>query len=245
MKYKQMQMILEPTSIEKLFEEKVDDETLEETMLLNWESTGSPVANDDYWRCIFELPEKFLFDERLTEFDTYKGIAYKEVILKLKNRYFACQFWESAYDCDMIDDWEEVKPIPETEYKVTYVPIDSPQTKTSSYYGHYKELFEIIPNIVSLTQKQMLEEIKNKISSNWDYFDPMKITQGKELLEMLLEKPQNKAVEQILTDVYDAGRGAVLKAYTDWEDAKTPIDFLVWYQRHRDNYIMHFKVKNE
>lgn len=62
---------------------------------------------------------------------------------------------------------------------------------------------------------------------------------------MLLEKPQNKAVEQILTDVYDAGRSAVLKAYTDWEDAKTPTNFLVWYQRHRDNYIMHFKVKDE
>lgn len=62
---------------------------------------------------------------------------------------------------------------------------------------------------------------------------------------MLLTKPQNKAVEQILTDCYDAGRNAILKAYIDWKKTKTSDDFLVWYQKNRHNYKMRFKIKGE
>ena len=47
---------------------------------------------------------------------------------------------------------------------------------------------------------------------------------------MLLEKPQSKVVERVLTDVYNAGRDAVLRAYTDWELTDRKTDFMVWYQ---------------
>ena len=62
---------------------------------------------------------------------------------------------------------------------------------------------------------------------------------------MKLTKPQNKAVEMVLTDCYDAGRNAVLKAFCDWKDQKSSIDFLPWYQQNKNKYKMEFKVKED
>lgn len=62
---------------------------------------------------------------------------------------------------------------------------------------------------------------------------------------MLLEKPQSKVVERVLTDVYDAGRDAVLRAYTDWELTDRKTDFMVWYQKYRHEYSMKFKVAEQ
>jgi hypothetical protein len=62
---------------------------------------------------------------------------------------------------------------------------------------------------------------------------------------MLLEKPQNEAVETILTDCYNAGRESTLKALLEFHE-KYPrrgiVAFLAWYKENSDNYDMKFKV---
>ena len=62
---------------------------------------------------------------------------------------------------------------------------------------------------------------------------------------MLLEKPQNETVERVLTDCYDAGRGAIIQLLTEYHKAfprKGISSFLEWYSEHEDMYKMTFKV---
>ena len=62
---------------------------------------------------------------------------------------------------------------------------------------------------------------------------------------MLLEKPQNKAVEQILSDCYDSGRETIIQLLTEYDLAfpsKGIESFLKWYFEHKDLYKMTFKV---
>jgi len=65
---------------------------------------------------------------------------------------------------------------------------------------------------------------------------------------MRLEKPQDKAVEQILTDCYKAGQDSMASAardyFTDMVKNKTMFeDFYRWYLANQDDYKMTFKVK--
>ncbi len=65
---------------------------------------------------------------------------------------------------------------------------------------------------------------------------------------MLLEKPQSEAVEMILTDCYDAGRNAVIRALYDFRNEKPfkgIVSFLDWYSEHKSNYDMKFKVSDK
>lgn len=140
MQYKQLQLILEPTSIEELYRQDADNETLAETMLLNWELTGSLLSEEDYWRCLIELPEYFIFDNHITDFDTYKGIFWYELIIKVKNRYFAYYYCESMYDSDILN-WKEVYPYPIIKYEIGYSKEKRKNTK-NIYNKHFKELFE-------------------------------------------------------------------------------------------------------
>ncbi len=64
---------------------------------------------------------------------------------------------------------------------------------------------------------------------------------------MMLKKPQNKVVEQILTDCYNSGREAVLKAFLDFIKTKPHknTEFLDWYRKNEDNYMMKFRVSDD
>lgn len=139
MKYKQLQLILEPTSIEELIEENTDNETLAEAMLFNWDHIGSLITEDDHWRCLFELPE-FKWDNISTEFNSYKGCEYRLLILKIKNRYFSYSYVSSMYDDDLLD-WEEVYPIPCINYSVDYVNKNENKSKIINISPHYTELY--------------------------------------------------------------------------------------------------------
>lgn len=121
MKYKQQKLILEPTSIEELCNENADNNTLAEAMLLNWDVLGSLITSDDYWRCLTELSE-FIVSNETIDFDAYKGIEYKELIIKIKNRYFAYYYSSSIYD-DECYEWREVKPEVRIIKKIVYNPI--------------------------------------------------------------------------------------------------------------------------
>ena len=62
---------------------------------------------------------------------------------------------------------------------------------------------------------------------------------------MLLEKPQNKAVERVLTDSYDAGRDVIIKLLTEYHKAfprKGIGSFLKWYSEHEDTFKIAFIV---
>ena len=68
----------------------------------------------------------------------------------------------------------------------------------------------------------------------------------------MLDKPQSEAVETILTDIYNEGRSAVLKAVKEFimqESMKDQIawcsDFLEWYKEHAKDYEMKFKVPHQ
>ena len=139
MKYKQLQMILEPTSIEKLLEEDVDNETLAEAMLFNWDHIGSLITEDDDWKCLFELSE-FKWDDISTEFDSYKGREYRLLILKIKNRYFSYSYVSSMYDNDLLN-WEEVHPIPYINYSVDYVDKNESKNKIINVSPLYIKLY--------------------------------------------------------------------------------------------------------
>ena len=65
---------------------------------------------------------------------------------------------------------------------------------------------------------------------------------------MLLEKPQSEAVEMVLTDCYDAGRNAVIKALYDFQKEKPfkgITSFFEWYSENEDAYKMQFKVSDK
>ena len=146
MKYKQMQMILEPTSIEKLYAEDADDDTLAEAMLFNWDHIGSLITEDDYWRCLFELSKDFLFDDVLNEYDNYKGWERRSLIIKVKNRYFCYNYISGRYDDDLYD-CEEVYPVPCISYTVRYVNLNDPgeitynPNKITHVSSCYKKLY--------------------------------------------------------------------------------------------------------
>ena len=64
---------------------------------------------------------------------------------------------------------------------------------------------------------------------------------------MMLKKPQNKVVEQILTDCYDSGREAVLRAFCDFtkDQPHKNNEFLSWYRKNENNYMMKFRVSDD
>jgi len=142
MKFEQMQLILEPISIEKLYySDKVDDDTLAEAMLLNWEDHGSLVGDDESWRLLTELGNNFIFDDVLDEYDTYKSCAYRTLIIKVKDRYFAYYYTDNCYDSECYD-WEEVKPIPFVKYEVNYIPINKEVVLFCDATDSYTKLFD-------------------------------------------------------------------------------------------------------
>lgn len=122
MRYKQLELILEPTSIEFLFEQDADNETLEEAMLLNWEKLGSLITEEDYWGCLFELPKEFIVNDEMYDYYSYKGIEYRQLVIKIRNRYFAYYYSSSAYDNECYE-WTEVRPQEEVIKKTVWVPI--------------------------------------------------------------------------------------------------------------------------
>ena len=141
MKYKQTQMILGPTYIEDLFAQNVDFETIANAMLLNWEAFGNLVHEDESWRLLQELPNEFYFDNMLDEYDSYKGIAFRTLIIKVKDRFFAYHYSSSPYE-DELEGCEEVKPYAKIEYNVDYKPLNSDiPSKVVLTSNQYTELF--------------------------------------------------------------------------------------------------------
>ena len=143
MEYKQMQLILEPTSIEELLDLKVDEETLSDAMLMNWDITGTLVGENEYWTILKELDYPLFWDDISVDHDTYKGVDYRSLIIKIKDRFFAYNYTSSAYDMECWD-WREVKPVQVVKHMVKY--IDKRDNKSPlfevEYDPHYAELFE-------------------------------------------------------------------------------------------------------
>ena len=140
MKFKQMQLILGPVSIEKLYSDEVNDDVLAEAMLLNWEDHGSLVGDNESWRLLMELDSNFIFDDILQEYDI-KGYAYRTLIIKIKDRYFAYHYTDTAYDTECYN-WEEVKPIPHIKYEVDYIPINKTTLSFLDVTDNYTKLFD-------------------------------------------------------------------------------------------------------
>lgn len=122
MDYQQMQLILEPTSIEELFRIKADNETLANAMLMNWEKLGSLITEDDYWHCLTELPDEFIVCDEMYDYYSYKGIEYRQLIIKIKDRFFAYYYNCSAYGDDCYE-WNEVIPKEVIIHKTDWIPI--------------------------------------------------------------------------------------------------------------------------
>jgi hypothetical protein len=65
---------------------------------------------------------------------------------------------------------------------------------------------------------------------------------------MLLEKPQSEAVEQIMTDIYNAGQDSILKAlnyFHEQHPRKGISSFLEWYSNNSEYFTMQFKVSDK
>lgn len=141
MKFTQTQLILEPTSIEDLYSKNADNDILAEAMLLNWEDHGSLVGNDESWKLLMELENNFIFDDIVREYDVYRGYAYRTLIIKIKDRYFAYYYTDTAYDEECYE-WEEVKPIPFIRYEVDYVSINAAISSLQDTTDNYTKLFD-------------------------------------------------------------------------------------------------------
>ena len=88
MKFKQMQLILGSTSIEDLYYCKgVDNDTLAQAMLINWEDHGSLVGKDESWQLLRELDENFIFADVLADYDSYKGREFRTLVIKIEDRF--------------------------------------------------------------------------------------------------------------------------------------------------------------
>lgn len=141
MKFKQLELILGPTSIEDLYYSQcVDDDTLAEAMLRNWDDHGSLVGKDESWTLLNELSDNFIIDDVLNEYNSYKSTAYRTLVIKVKNRYFAYYYTENPYDNDCYE-WEEVKPIPTVSYEVRYVSPNSGRTHFVEKSDAYSRIF--------------------------------------------------------------------------------------------------------
>lgn len=143
MKYKQMQLILEPMSIEELLNLDVDEETLSEAMLMNWNINGTLLGENESWSILQELDHPLFWDDISIDHDTYKGVDYRSLIIKIKDRFFAYNYTSSIYDNECWD-WREVKPVQVIKYTVEYIDKEdnkSPLFK-AEYDPHYTELFE-------------------------------------------------------------------------------------------------------
>ena len=138
-----MQLILEPTPLEELLNLDLDEETLSDAMLMNWDVTGNLLGKNESWILLQELDPAFLWDDISIEHDTYKGVDYRSLIIKIKDRFFAYNYTSSAYDWECWD-WREVKPIQVVKYTVEYIDKEddkSPLFK-AEYDPQYKKLFE-------------------------------------------------------------------------------------------------------
>lgn len=65
---------------------------------------------------------------------------------------------------------------------------------------------------------------------------------------MLLEKPQNEAVEQVMRDIYGAGQESILKALNYFHEQyprKGVQSFLEWYSNNSEHFTMQFKVSDK
>lgn len=143
MKYKQMQLILEPTSIEELLNLEADEETLGEAMLMNWDINGTLLGENESWSILQELDRPFFWDDISIDHDTYKGVDYRSLIIKIKDRFFTYNYTSTAYDNECWD-WREVKPVQVIKYTVEYIDKEdnkSPLFK-AEYDPHYTKLFE-------------------------------------------------------------------------------------------------------
>ena len=142
-KYKQMQMILEPTAIEDLLNQDADYDMLADAMLINWETFGHLHRDDESWSILRELPSEFIFDNVLNDHDSYKGVDYRSLIIKIRNRFFSYDYSTSIYDDDCWD-WDEVYPIGIIHYEVKYVSKDSVKSDEKNILvdKQYQELFK-------------------------------------------------------------------------------------------------------
>lgn len=141
MKYKQMQLILEPTSIEELLNLDVDEETLSEAMLMNWDINGTLLGENESWSILQELDHPLFWDDISIDHDTYKGVDYRSLIIKIKDRFFAYNYTSTAYDTECWD-WREVKPVQVIKYTVEYIDKEDSTLFKTECDLHYTELFE-------------------------------------------------------------------------------------------------------
>lgn len=144
-KYKQMQMILEPTAIEDLLNQDANYDTLADAMLINWETFGQLHRNDESWSILRELPSEFIFDDFLNDYDDYKSVGYRSLIIKIRDRFFSYYYNTSIFDAECYD-WKEVYPVGTIHYKVNYVPKDSTKSNGQDILNmlvdeQYEELF--------------------------------------------------------------------------------------------------------
>lgn len=126
-KYRQMQLIVAPTAIEDLLNQDADYDLLADAMLLNWETFESLQRSDESWNILRELPDEFIFDDILNDHNAYKGIDYRSLIIKVRDRFFSYNYSTSIYD-DECWDWQEVYPTPKLCYIVTYSKKQVPST---------------------------------------------------------------------------------------------------------------------
>lgn len=141
-KYRQIQLILEPASIEDLLSQDADYDMLADAMLMNWETFGHLHRNDESWSILRELPYDFIFDNVLNGHDSYKGVDYRSLIIKIRDRFFSYDYSTSIYD-DYCWDWDEVYPVGVIHYEVTYVSKDSAKSDEQNILvdRRYQELF--------------------------------------------------------------------------------------------------------
>lgn len=141
-KYKQMQMILEPTAIEDLLNQDADYDTLADAMLMNWETFGQLQKDDESWSILCELPSEFIFDNVLNDHNSYKGVDYRSLIIKIRDRFFSYDYSTTIYDDDCWD-WDEVYPVGRIHYEVKYVSKDSAKSDKQDILvdKQYQELF--------------------------------------------------------------------------------------------------------
>ena len=141
-KYRQIELIVAPTAIEDLLNQDADYDLLADAMLLNWETFESLQRSDESWSILRELPDDFIFDDILNDHNAYKGIDYRSLIIKVRDRFFSYNYSTSIYD-DECWDWNEVYPVGVIHYEVKYVSKDSAKSDRQDILvdKQYQELF--------------------------------------------------------------------------------------------------------
>lgn len=152
---------MELISITKLLDEnpKISNSEIEEALISNWDNYHKLFSDEDYNLNLVDELMDFIYDKKVVYFDIYKQYTTLNIILKIKNRYFSCEWWHTNWGECGCEECKEVFPTLTMHYEVKYND-EKANAPAVIIDDNYKE-FSILKNETKNAYESFLTEIFN------------------------------------------------------------------------------------